>query len=147
MPHFAAERAIPRVLARHHIGTPHVPASIESIVAEVAALHSTFPSTPYLALAARLPGFTRERFDAALYDRRSLARIRCMRGSVFVLRHDLVLPALAATRRPVIRHAREFASRRGVTPEVYAHLAPRILDVLAQAPLTTPALRTPCSPS
>ncbi len=142
VPRFPASRAVPRVLARHHIATPHVPTSIESLVADTAALHSTFPSTPYLAIAARLPGFTGARLDTALYERRSLARVRCMRGSVFVVRHDLVLPALAATRRPVIRHARDFAARRGVTATAYGQLVPRILAILAEKPLTTAALRT-----
>ena len=88
------------MLARHHIAAPHVPASIESVVADVAALHSTFPSSPYLAMAARLPGFSRERLDAALYERRSLARVRCMRGSVFVVRHDLVSKIIKAYEEP-----------------------------------------------
>ena len=138
---FAAQRAIPRVLARHHIGTPHEPASIESVTADLVGFQATYPLAPYLALDARLPGFDPARLDAAIYERRSLSRVRCMRGSLFLVRHDLLEAALATTRRPVIRYAREFAALRGVTPDRYAHLAPRALNLLAQRPLTTQALR------
>jgi pyruvate/2-oxoacid:ferredoxin oxidoreductase alpha subunit len=141
-PSYPPARAIPRVLARHHIGTPHVPASVESIVADIVGLHSTYPSTPYLALHARLPGFVSAKLDTALYERRSLARVRCIRGSVFIVRHDMILPVIAATRRPVIRHAREFARQRGVDPDTYARLAPRVLSLLAEKPLTTAQVRT-----
>lgn len=141
IPRFEARRIVPRVLARHHVGTPHEPASAESIVSEVMALHSSYPITPYLALHARLPGFERDRFDTALYENHSLARVRCMRGSVFVVRHDLLQPVIAATSRPVIRHAREFARKRGVDPATYERFAPKVLEIISANPMTAAALR------
>ena len=49
------------------------------------ALHSTDPTTPYLSLHARLPGFARADLDAELYDRHTVARIACMRTTIHVV--------------------------------------------------------------
>lgn len=141
IPSSTLARAVPRVLTRHHVGASHESASVESIVADIVGLQATYPLSPYLSLDTRLPGFAAGRLDTALYEHRSLARVRCMRGSLFVIRHDLLPAVLAATRRPVIRHAREFAATRGVTAQRYSYLAPRVLSLLAERPLTTPALR------
>lgn len=142
LPTFPAERAVWRVLARHHLVDDWEPVSIESVVADVVGVQATFPTTPYGALATRLPGFSRDQLDRALYERRSLARFRCMRGAMFVVRTG-TLPVLhAATARQVVRHARRFAEYRGVTQAAYARLTPLVLDALAGSPATTTELRT-----
>jgi len=142
IPSFEIDRAVPRILARQHIGTPHEPASIESIVADAVGLHATYPMTPYLALDARLPSFERARLDAALYENRSLVRVRCMRGSLFVVRHDLLTAVIASTRRPVVKYAREFLAARGIDRRTREHAAPRALEALKGGPLTSAQLRT-----
>jgi hypothetical protein len=138
---FPAEQAMPRVLARHHIGTPHVPASVDSVVSDIVGLHGTVPAGPYVALDARLPRFAKGDLDRALYDRHSLARWRSMRGTIFIVRRDL-LPAIAAsTRRQVVKYAREYASHRGISPDVRDELAPQILGLAGESPRTTAGFR------
>lgn len=138
---FEIDRAVPRVLARHHIGTPHEPASIESVVADAVGLHATYPMTPYLALDARLEAFERARLDAALYEHRSLVRVRAMRGSLFVMRHDLLTAVIASTRRPIIKYAREFAVARGVDRATWERFAPLVVEALGDGALTSAQLR------
>lgn len=138
---FEVDRAVPRVLARHHIGTPHEPASIESIVADAVGLHATYPMTPYLALEARLEAFERARLDAALYEHRSLVRVRGMRGSLFIVRHDLLAAVIASTRRPIIKYAREFAAARGIDRATRERFAPQVLEALEHGALTSAQLR------
>ncbi len=135
-------RAVPRVLARHHLGTPWQQASIESVVADIVGLHATSATTPYLSAWARLPGTSKEAFERALYDRRSLVRMRCMRGTVFIVRRDLVTAVFASTRRQTIRYAREYASFRGVTDDVFERFAPQVTELIGQeGALTTAGVR------
>ncbi len=50
-----------RLARRHFLTTPA--ASVTSTVADFVGLHATDPSTPYLSLWARLPGFTTDSLD------------------------------------------------------------------------------------
>ncbi len=141
LPAFPAERAVWRVLARHHLGDDWEPASVETVVADVVGVHAALPVTPYAALGTRLPGFGREQLDRALYERRSLARFRCMRGAVFVVRAGLLPVLYAATSAQVVRYARRFAEYRGVTSAAYVRLVPQVLEALAGHPATASELR------
>ncbi len=138
---FPSHRARPRIMARHHLGTPWVSASPESVVADIVGLHSTSPTSPYLSLLARLENFRVEQLDKALYDHRSLVRLRCFRGRLFVLRHDLLVAAFNATRRQVVRYAKDFAYQRGVTDEAFEQYVPVVMEVLEDGPLTIKEIR------
>ena len=138
---FPAERAVTRVLARHHLGTHWEPESLETVVGDIVGAQFTTPATPYLALAARLDGMRAEQLDSALYDRRSLSRIRCMRGMVYAVRSDMLPVAFAATSRPVITYARTYAAFRGVTADRLDRAREEILAALADGPLTTADIR------
>ncbi len=140
---YRAVRATARVLTRHHLTgrqwRDHD--SIESVVSDIVGLHAGEPTSPYLSLLARQPDMTRDSLDSALFDRKTLVLFRCMRGTVYAVRREMLPVVHAATTRAVVRHARAFALARGVTPEVYEASASRILDLLAEEPLTTNELR------
>lgn len=146
-PTFPEARGTARVLARQHLAAGWDPASVESIVADVAGLDATSPTGPYLALRARLPGFAPAQLDAALYERRSLVRYRCMRGTVFVLRREMLPVVHAATNEAVLRYARRFAEFRGVSAESYERAAADILDLLRAGPLSTAQIRERLRPN
>ena len=141
VPAFPAERAVARALARHHLGTLWEPASIESVVGDIIGVQFTTPTIPYMALAPRLPGLTPERLDSALYERRSLSKIRCMRGMVYMVRTDVLPVVFAATNRPVVNYALTYARFRGVSGPMLERAREEILSVLADGPLTTAAIR------
>ncbi len=138
---YDAARVVPRILARHHLHTPWEPASIESLAGDLVGLTTADPATPYLTLAARLPGFDAASLDRALDERRSLVRIRCMRGMLYAVRRDLVPIVHAASERQVVRYARDFVRSRGIDPAAYEQLAARVLEATADRPLTTAELR------
>lgn len=140
-PAVSARRAAAHVLTRQHLGVRWDGASIESVVADLVGLHGTAQTTPYASLHARLPGFAKDQLDAALYERRSLVRFRCMRGTVFVLRREMLPVVFAATSFPVIRYARRYAEFRGVTRDVYTRLKPAILEILAEEKLSSHGIR------
>lgn len=145
-PMLTMKQAMAHVLTRQHLANRWDAGSIESVTADLVGLHNTSQSTPYLSLFERIPGFTKAQLDAALYDRRSLVRFRCMRGTVFAVRREMLPVVFAATSFPVIRYAKRYAEFRGVTREVYDELAPHILSLLAEEPLTASDIRDRLGP-
>jgi hypothetical protein len=141
IPAFPAERAVTRALARHHLGTVWEPASIETVVGDIIGVQFTTPTIPYMALAPRLPGLAPERLDSALYERRSLSKIRCMRGMVYLVRTDVLPVVFAATNRPVLNYALTYARFRGISGPTLERAREEILSALADGPLTTAAIR------
>lgn len=140
-PHAAMSHAIAHVLTRQHLANRWDGVSIESVTADLVGLHNSSQTTPYVSLFSRLPGFTKSQLDAALYDRRSLVRFRCMRGTVFAVRREMLPVLFAAMSFPVIRYAKRYAEFRGVTRDVYERMQPRILALLAEEPLSTSQIR------
>ncbi len=135
-------QAVAHVLTRQHLASRGEAASVESVVADLVGLHANSQTSPYVSLHARLPGFTNDALDRALYDRRSLVKYRCMRGALFVVRREL-LPVLAAATGPAVtRHARRHAEFRGVDAATYERLVPRVLALLDHGPLPSAEIRT-----
>jgi hypothetical protein len=58
------------------------------VTQEIVALHATVPTTPYLSLWARIPGFRREHLDGALYQDHTLSRVLCMRYTLHIVPSD-----------------------------------------------------------
>lgn len=140
-PCISAKQAMAHVLTRQHLANRWAGASIESVTADLVGLLDTAQTTPYLSLFSRLEGFTKPHLDAALYDRRSLVRFRCMRGAVFTVRREMLPVMFAATSFPVIRYAKRYAEFRGVTKAVYERMRPRILELLEDEPLPASKIR------
>jgi len=133
----ARENAVARLLTRHHLGTPWVAASAETIVSDIVAIQTVSPSAPYLALGARLRGFDRAKLDGGLYERRTLALFRCMRGTVYVVRTDMLPVLFAATERAVRHHSARFLGNKGVSMRHFELLASAVLDRIGEdGPLT-----------
>ncbi len=141
VPAFPAERAVTRVLVRHHLGTIWEPASVETVVGDIIGVQFTMPTVPYVALSSRLPGLTPGRLDSAVYERRSLTKFRCMRGMVYLLRTDALPAVFAATNRPVVAYAQTYARFRGVHGPALDSAREAILEVLADGALTTAEIR------
>ncbi len=84
--HYSAEQVNHFLAAQQHLvpGTEGR-GSVLPLVRDLVALHATSPRTPYLSLWARMQSFRREELDKALYLRKSLARLVCMRDSLFIV--------------------------------------------------------------
>lgn len=101
-------------------------------------LHSTLPGTPYLSLNARIRGLTIDDLDKEVYDRRSLIRLKVMRGTVFLLTHELAQIAFAATSGATLGRDRGWSL---IDQPAYRRLAPLVLDALGERSLTVAELR------
>lgn len=130
--------ALWRVLERHHLLESTDPAGVVEVADDVVGLHATSPSTPYLSLHARKRGFLSRDLDDALYERRSLVRVKAMRGTVFLWSLDLAPLVFAATRAATVASDRRWL---GINGEDYERVAPRVLAALAGQSLTVAELR------
>jgi hypothetical protein len=113
---------------------------------DIAALHATDATGPYLALWARVTGFQRDALDEALYERRSLARVLVMRTTLHLIPSDEVASCL----RPYLEQRRVRESRELERMLVQAGLAPDqgagpLLDKLRDQVLDHLASQGPCT--
>ncbi|SDD35265.1 Winged helix DNA-binding domain-containing protein [Mycolicibacterium neoaurum] len=72
-----------RLGRRHFLSVPG--SSVDEVAAALLGLHATDPTTPYLSLWARVPGFQRADLDTALYDDRRLVRQVAMRRTLWMV--------------------------------------------------------------
>lgn len=114
---------------------------LTDIVRDVGGLHASLATTPYLSLAARMPDFEQDLLDAFLYDQPALAKIRCMRKTIFVQTVDFLPIVYAATATQVIKASEHFMSYRGVSNQQYAQLADQILKLVERSPMTAVELK------
>jgi hypothetical protein len=109
-------------------------------VRAIVALHATEPVSPYLSLWARVAGFRREMLEEALYERRDLVKVLCMRSTLHAVASD-ELPCFfqayaGRLERAEGRQLRELLVRAGMCQEGEAGargeaLHRRVLEVLA----------------
>ncbi|WP_454790587.1 winged helix DNA-binding domain-containing protein [Mycolicibacterium lutetiense] len=74
-------------LARRHF-LSHPASSVATTVGAFVGLHATDPSTPYLSLWARLPGFAAGDLDNELYERRTMLKHLAMRRTLWIVRAE-----------------------------------------------------------
>jgi len=61
---------------------------VVKVVRDLVALHATSAAGPYLALWTRIPEFQRQTLQDALYERRELVRVLCMRTTLHIVPSD-----------------------------------------------------------
>jgi len=65
-------------------------ADVVQVTRDIVALHATAATGPYLSLWARVPDFQRQELEDALYERRELVKVHCMRMTVHAVPSDEV---------------------------------------------------------
>src|SRR5438128_6696012 len=79
----------PQVLAfrltRHHLAKRAPRSRLTQVVGDVCGIHAQLMSAAELAICARVDGITRDEIQAALWERRSLVKTWCMRGTLHLL--------------------------------------------------------------
>jgi hypothetical protein len=79
-----------RLARRHHLATTAQTNDVVAIARDLVGLHATDPATVFLSAAARMRRPSAEAVETALYDDRALARVLCMRRTMFVVPTELV---------------------------------------------------------
>ncbi len=139
--HLSSPGTLGHVLRKQHLVPDEVAPGLVEVVGDLVGLHATRPTTPALSLFARLPDFRREALEDALYEARTLVRLKCIRQTVFIVPRQTVAVLLAATRRAMDANFRRYLASRGVSVEACEQLAPRIVEALRGRELTVAELR------
>jgi DNA glycosylase AlkZ-like len=137
----AAACAVADGLERQHLRDDVPATGVVQAARDLVGLHATGAPNPYLQLFTRMPGFTRPALNQEWYERRSLARVRCMRGTLFVLPLDLLPIAWAATRELVLGPSRKYLAAQGVTARSYERWASLVDELLAGRALSAAQIR------
>ncbi|HEX9645041.1 MAG TPA: winged helix DNA-binding domain-containing protein [Acidimicrobiia bacterium] len=85
-----------RLARRHHLARSARICDVLSLAGDLVGLHSSSPSTVYLAAFARTITPSFEELERALYEDRTLLRVLGMRRTLFVVPRDLAAIANAA---------------------------------------------------
>jgi len=124
------------VLWKQHLTDDSRIDDVVQIVKDVSGLHATGSKVPYLSLFARTRNFVKESLDEELYVKRNLGKIRCMRGTLYILTKEMIPIAYAATRKMNEKLSKRYAEFRGVSYEKYEEFSKSILDVLKGKEMT-----------
>jgi len=129
------------VLRKQHLTRDSKINDIVQIVTNIGGLHATSATSPFLSLFSRAKKFEKADFSKELSHRKSLARIRYVRNTVYILPKDFIPLAFAATSRlggmTSERHYRNF----GFSPRDYDRVSRKILDILRGRGLSTKEIR------
>lgn len=118
------------VLRKQHLTDDSRIDDIIQIAGDIGGLHATDSVTPYLSLFARSSNFVKDSLDEELYLKRNLGKIRCMRGTLYILTKDKIPVAYTATNGIVENNSRKYAEFRGVSSQQYQELSKAILQLL-----------------
>src|SRR4030042_5447674 len=129
------------VLGKQHLLLRTGSSDALQVTRDTAGLHATSATTPYLSVLARSPSFEREALDGLLYEQRSLAKVRCIRGTIYIQPRDWLAAYLVATRRRNIAQTAEYARGAGISERRYSTIASEITALLAGTSLTAAAIR------
>jgi uncharacterized protein YcaQ len=100
---FTLEAVNQFVLHKQHLTEESKGDDVVQVVKDVCTLHAQVPTTPYLSLFQRIRDFNQEDLERELYRKKSLVKVKCMRGTLFILPKELVVPAVVATRKQCVR--------------------------------------------
>lgn len=88
-----------RLIVRHHLAPDARADATETVARSLVGLHSSDPTTVFLATRARLTDPGIDRIERALYEDGSLLRLHGMRGTMFVEPIDIAVVVQAAAGR------------------------------------------------
>ena len=125
------------VLKKHHLTGESKIADVVQITEDIGGLHGTSGTGPYLSLFARSNSFKRDDLAVAMSQKKSLARIRYVRNTIYILPKEFIPVAFAATSQMAEVTSERFSKYLGITPTQYTRIANKILKILRGRGLTT----------
>ena len=128
-------RARAHVLAKQGLAGARLPAVPDAVTA-TAGIYGTAP-TCYLSAVARVAGFALADLNAELYDKRSMVRLRCMRGMAYIEPIELLPVLFACTGEPPDKTLRRIGKYSGLGEEGVLALADKVVEVMTGRPPMT----------
>jgi hypothetical protein len=124
------------LLQKQHFTVDSQSDDICQVVRDIAGLHATGTKEPYLALFARMRHFAKEQLDEEMYLKRTLGKIRCMRGTLYILPADMLPIAYAATRAMIEKLSLRFMEFRGISVSEYDAMAHSVMKLIKGREMT-----------
>ena len=125
------------VQKKQHLAEGSKIADVVRIAEDIGGLHGTTATGPYLSLFARSESFSRDALAVEMSQKKSLARIRYVRNTIYILPKDFIPVAYAGTSQMAEVTALQFSKYLGITPTRYARISSKILKILKGRGLTT----------
>ncbi len=128
-------------LGKQHLTDDTKIDDIVQIADDIAGLHVTCPTTPYLSLFARSRGFSRAELDEELYVKRTLGKFRSARRTLYVLPEEMIPIAYAAMKTMLEDRFEGYIKYQEFTREEYEHSSKSVLAVLQEKNLTVKEIK------
>ena len=128
-------------LQKHHLADSSRITDIPKIVHNIGGLHATASIPPYLSIRARHPNFEKPMLDGEMYEKHTLAKIRCVRKTIYIHSKDMLPVYYKATQRSSERVSKAHMVRQGVSEKEYASLVKKVLRRVSKEGLTAKQLK------
>jgi hypothetical protein len=129
------------VLRRQHLTEDSKAEGLAGMVKDICGLHATGATTPYVSSFLRLKGFEKEDLDEALYAKKSLGRLRCMRCTMYIQPTE-DFPAYYSALGGILWQESESRLRHiGISVEEYNGLREAILSLLSGKGMTAQEIK------
>jgi len=129
------------LLRKQHLSPPSAKASAKDLVGEVGGLHAAGAATTYLSLWSRRRSFTKEELQTALYDDRSVAKVLCMRNTLFILPKELLPVAYQATKQRRDALIDRYLRHYGMTRSRYGQCCDTVRELLGSGAKTAAEIK------
>ena len=118
------------VLRKQHLTDDSKISDLVQIVKDIGGLHATSAAGPYLSLFVRAGEFEKTTLTKELSYRKTLARIRYVRNTVYILPKEFIPVAFAATIGLAGITSERYYQHLGITPGGYERISRKILNIL-----------------
>lgn len=125
------------VLRKQHLTDDSKGDDLLQVAGDIAGLHATSTTTPYLSLFSRLKGFERESLDLELNEKR-LAKVRCIRGTMYIVPTGSYPATFSALRRTLKMKPDRCKQYLGITLEEYDELSNKIMGIITSKGMAGP---------
>ncbi len=141
LPVFRSDQVNRFLLRRQHLAARAQDIDLVRTVEGIGGLHATGATVPYLSLWARCKGFAKKELQEALYDRRSLGKVLCMRNTLYILPKELLATAYQATRKRREALLNRWLRHHEITRQEYERSAALIKEVVGNAAKTAAEIK------
>lgn len=142
---FELEKVIHLNLQKQHLTPDTLGSDLIHITKDIGGLHATASTTPYLSLYARISPFTKLDLETALYETKTLGKIRCVRKTIYVHAKERIPAFWKATSETALKASKGFMGSRGVTEADYRWISEGILQLLQHEEMTAAEIRASLS--
>ena len=142
----SAETANRFILEKSHLTENAKTDNIVQIMEDLLGLHATNNTTPYISLFCRGRSFTVQQLHEIFYESKNIAKIRCIRGTVFFQYQSQIPSFHMATLDSREKQNQKRLVHFKITKEILIEYQEKILTLLKNNPLTTKEIRAKLHP-